>query len=510
MAKEAPLSSVPMFDVPKVEGIKNPTGIGTNPDVTSALENYNKSIEDYANKLEQRYAKPNYFKVAAGFLKPQLGGFAASLGSANEAMGEQEELQRAISPTVAQMRSQLALNQMGLSQSKAASDIAGKAAKEGRIPNPTETADIAAYTAGPGAVPAAGQASSSAQFNQFVQALSSGANYTDLVAKFPKSFVDQNLPILMGMIPGVKPPAGTPSGLLGGAAPAAPGAPAGGQTAAPRIPGVPESTTGSMPLAAQLTAQAQDVGALQDERNSIGKDLKKQAAGAVPIFEASTNLYRAASNPDLEKAFGVFEKGDPIGALGKAVESGSFPQVLERMRSQIIAARLGGDREKRAISDLQAMEGALAELKVQMNNGVINPTDFRSVAEGESIPGITNTQDAFLRGTARIGSTALNKYETNAAFDKALQQPDFNVRQWMSSPYYREVQENAKKRSQALITNRASQELPLFMTRGLSGSYGIEDKKPSGSGTPSNRPNERKLNGKIYVRQPDGSYKEKE
>ena len=49
----------------------------------------------------------------------------------------------------------------------------------------------------------------------------------------------------------------------------------------------------------------------------------------------------------------------------------------------------------------------------------------------------------------------------------------------MSSPYYRDVQENAKKRTQGLITNRASQELPLFMTKGLSGSFGIEDKKPS-------------------------------
>ena len=491
MAKEAPLSSVPMFDVPKVEGIKNPTGVGTNPDISAALEKYNESIEDYAKQLEQRYARPNLYKVAAGFLKPQLGGFAASLGSASEAFGEQEELQRAIAPTVAQMRSQLALNQYGLSQSTAASKIAEKAAKEGRITNPTEASDIAALTQGPGAVPAAGQASSTAQFNQLVQALSSGANYTDLVSKFPKSFVDQNLPILMGMIPGVKPPEGTPAGLLGVAAPAAPAAPgatAGDQTPT-RIPGVPESTVAGMPLAQQLAAQAQDVEALQVDRNTIGKKLREQADTATPIFEASTNLYKAASNPDLEKAFGVFEKGDPLGALGKAVESGSFPLVLEKMRAQIIAARLGSDREKRAISDLQAMEGALAELKVQMNNGVINPTDFRSVAEGESIPGIRNTQDAFLRGTARIGSTALSKYETNAAFNKALKSPDFNVREWMSSPYYRDVQENAKKRTQSLITNRASQELPLFMSRGLSGSFGIEDKKPSSETKKSGAPN---------------------
>lgn len=512
MAEKAPLASVPMFDVPKVEGIKNPTGIGTNPDVTSALDSYNKSIEDYANKLEQRYAKPNYFKIAAGFLKPQLGGFSASLGSANEAMGEQEELQRAIAPTVAQMRSQLALNKSVLSQQTAASKIADKAASEGRIPNPTEAADIAAYTQGPGAVAAAGQASSTAQFNQLAQALSSGISYTELISRFPKEFVDKNLPLLMGAIPGLKPPTGTPSTLLGGTPQAAP---AGAATAPARIPGVPEGVMSNLPLGPQLEAQAQNVQALQVERDSINKDLSKQAAGAVPIFEASTNLYKAASNPDLEKAFGVFEGGDPIGAIGKALESGSFPRVLENMRQQIIAARLGRDREKRAISDLQAMEGALAELKVQMNNGVLNPTDFRTVAEGESIPGVRNTQDAFLRGAARIGSTALTKYETKAAFDKALQNPDFNVQQWISSPYYRDVQENSKKRTQSVITNRASQELPLFMRSGLTGSFKTpESSKPaastSSSGTPNSRPNERVIGGKTWVRQPDGSYKEKE
>jgi hypothetical protein len=502
MPEKAPLASVPMFDVPKVEGIKNPTGIGTNPDVTSALANYNKSIEDYANKLEQRYAKPNYFKIAAGFLKPQLGGFSASLGSANEAMAEQAELERAIAPTVAQMRSQLALNQYGLSQSTAASKIAEKAAQEGRIPNPTETADIAAYTLGPGAVSAAGQASSTAQFNQLVQAISSGTSYTEIVSRLPKDFVDKNLPLILGMIPGVNPPTGTPSNLLGGTPPAAPA----GSQSAPSVSGVPEKLTSNLPIAQQLDVQANEVRAIQETRDKTNAKLTEQATFAVPIFEAATNLYKAASNPDLEKAFGIFEKGDPLGAWGKAVESGSFPRLFETARSQIIAARLGRDREKRAISDLQAMEGALSALKVQMQNGVINPTDFRSVAEGESIPGIRNTQDAFLRGAARIGSEALARYETKAAFDKALEDKKFNVQNWASSPYFTEVQSNAQKRTQNLITNRASQELPLFMQKGLTGSYKTgESNKPeastSSSGTPKNRPSERVIGGTYWKKE---------
>lgn len=487
-AKQAPLASVPMFAVPTIDLSKvNPTGVGTDPKITEDYKTLLEAQKRYADELEQRYAQPNLFKVAAGFAKPQLGGFLASLGSASQALGEQVELQRAIAPTVAQMRAEIAKGNIALGQGVKAAGIASKAGEEKRILSPTEAAEIASLTGGPGGAAAAGQNISTAQFNQLAQALQSGASYTDLVARFPKAFVDTNLPILLSQIPGLKPPAGMP-GIQGAATPdAAPGAAPAGAPAAggPRIPGVPVSMTADLPLGPQLEAQAQAVQATQVQRDKLNQEITQQSTTAVPIFEAATNLYKAASNPDLARAFGVFEQGDPMGAIGKALESGSFPRVLENMRSQIIAARLGGDREKRAISDLQAMEGALAELKVQMNNGVINPTDFRTVAEGESIPGIRNTQDAFLRGVARIGSTALTRYEIKAAFDKALADPNFNVMNWGSSSYFRDVSENAKKRTQALITNPASQQIPRFMREGLSGAYQVRSQQSAAQSAPA-------------------------
>jgi len=45
--------------------------------------------------LEQRYANPNWFNIAAALFKPQLGGFAASLGSASQELGNWQEQQRA-------------------------------------------------------------------------------------------------------------------------------------------------------------------------------------------------------------------------------------------------------------------------------------------------------------------------------------------------------------------------------------------------------------------------------
>lgn len=57
--------------------------------------------------LRQRYEQPNWFKVAAGFAKPQLGGFTASLGSAMQALGETEDQRRAAELPIAQMRLEL-------------------------------------------------------------------------------------------------------------------------------------------------------------------------------------------------------------------------------------------------------------------------------------------------------------------------------------------------------------------------------------------------------------------
>jgi hypothetical protein len=95
----------------------NPTGAKPED-----LSEYQKSLDAQIKALEQRYANPNYFKVAAGFLKPQLGGFFASLGSASEALGENVEQQRAAELPIAQMRTQLAQSKILTGQNKTQSD----------------------------------------------------------------------------------------------------------------------------------------------------------------------------------------------------------------------------------------------------------------------------------------------------------------------------------------------------------------------------------------------------
>lgn len=93
---------------------------GQSPDAQQELIDAN---ETSIKALQQRYENPNWFNVAAGFFKPQLGGFAASLGSASQALGENLEKQRANELTVAQYRAQVALMKNQLGQNQKANEL---------------------------------------------------------------------------------------------------------------------------------------------------------------------------------------------------------------------------------------------------------------------------------------------------------------------------------------------------------------------------------------------------
>jgi hypothetical protein len=88
-----------------------------------SIEKYRQTLDEQIQALQKRYEEPNYWKVAAGFAKPQLGGFLASLGSAAEAMGENVEQQREQQLPIAQMKVQMEQANMLLSQKQKQNEI---------------------------------------------------------------------------------------------------------------------------------------------------------------------------------------------------------------------------------------------------------------------------------------------------------------------------------------------------------------------------------------------------
>ena len=113
-----------------------------------SLKSLRDALQQSVTSLEQRYAQPNWFNVAAGFLKPQLGGFAASLGSASQALGENIEQQKAVQLPLAQMRAQLAQADIMMGQNKKVADMEADRIAKGRPVTPEYVREVTALAPG--------------------------------------------------------------------------------------------------------------------------------------------------------------------------------------------------------------------------------------------------------------------------------------------------------------------------------------------------------------------------
>jgi len=494
MSGTTPPLSVPLYkDVKPVDVSNlNLAGVNTDPAITSEFEKAMQGQEDLAKSLEMRYRDPNWFKVSAGFLKPQLGGFGASLGSAAEAMGENTEQQRAIAPTIAQIRAQASVMAVGLQQEKLANEMYDEAIKKPGGMTSEDVARIAQYSAKLGAKAQSKFENQRGTFADILSAYASGDSYTKLVKDYGATFVNQMWPTLQKLVPGQPNAGGAPKPAAGGATPPAGGAPASPQPAAPAagavLPeppnpnaGVASSVTRPLGVPANLMENAthgQSVEATKkqiEERVAATTTLqdryRTQAETSVPIFETATNLYRLASPKYMAPAFAIFERGDPMGVIGQALESQTVSGVLANMRKQIELSRMSkGDKDK-ALTNLQTMGNQLGDLQTKMQQGIINPTDARTMFEAASVPNMKNTQDSFLRGVAGIGSTALGRYETRNVFQQFLDRPDADINKWEDSPEYRKLRTHLEKRTRGVLENSATDKFPDFMRNGFENTY---------------------------------------
>ena len=107
------------------------------------LQDLHQAQQDAYDALQQRYQQPNWFKVAAGFAKPQLGGFTASLGSAADALGDTVDAQRAQQLPLAEMKMRMAQSNLLLGQNKKASDMVADRRNNGLPITPEFAAEIA-------------------------------------------------------------------------------------------------------------------------------------------------------------------------------------------------------------------------------------------------------------------------------------------------------------------------------------------------------------------------------
>jgi len=483
MAKES--TSPLMYEAKPATNLSelNQAGIGEDPDITKQRQKTLEANEDYASALEQRFRNPNWMKVSAAFLKPQLGGFGASLGSAFDVLGEQQEQQKAVAPTIAQIRAQNAVGAESLQNDLKAQDLLREAMKKPNGLTNDDVAMISKYSSRVGTVAQQKFTNQRGTFADLLSAFAEGRGYTQLAEQFGKSFVDSLWGTLTKLVPGranETGPTGVPTGLPtgGNTVPSPSGTttqtsatnPNGGTTP-PRPLGVPESMVGNLTNKQTLETTSQQIADRIQKANDLKKNFEAQSTSALPIYQTAQEIYKLASHDYMKPAFGIFEKGDPMGILGTALERQDVSQVLNGMRDQIIKSRMNDSQKKSAMADLQTMENSLGTLQTQIQNGVINPTDVRTMFEAKSVPGLKNTQDSFLRGIASIGHQALGKYELNTVYNQFLNNPKNDVNNWQQSPEFTRYQDMMKKRGNAVTSNVAGSEPPRFLTQPLEQSY---------------------------------------
>jgi hypothetical protein len=454
------------FELPEFGGLESPAPLSKiNPtEVTTTfkepLQKINQSREDYARALEERYSKPNWWKVMAGFAKPQLGGFVASLGSAGEALGEYEAQRRMVAPTIARIRAEAAAQELGLGQGIKGANKQSAANAAGRLLTGPEAGEVASLTQGPAAAGAAAQAAFRTNYEAALRDFEAKMSIEQLRLKYGDEIVNQ----LMSRTPAPSssqygaPPAGGGTGVGATSPPSAPPAPPTGTGESPPsnkgfVPGVPTDkinetvkTSGLPPDEQNALRQAEMQSALT-ARNEFTNTLGNQQQAYTSVFKDSKDAYKAFADPSLSNLFAIGQ-GPQVGDLiVQALAKIPVGTIIADAFKQ--AQPLSNDQKAKLESAILA--GVKAVGAYQVANQLKNPTDAIREIE-QYIPNFkTAPQETILRAFAVMGSDALYKAQQFPTFQSYINTKGNDARFWQSSEAIRKLQKEASQRSGSVL-----------------------------------------------------------
>lgn len=499
------------FDVSKV----NPMGVGKSPEVTQAYEGAMQAQKDLADSLERRFAQPNWFKVAEGFLKPQLGGFFASLGSASGALAQQQEAQRAISPTIARMRAEIAAGQLPLAQRREQVKILDKAKSENRPLTPDEIQEVTAY----------GESDiAKAAMDWHRQAQARLALVREAVGAMGK---DPNMPFQdfakLQMTEGADPKKVQDAqknyeDTLNSSRP----------------PQIEPAQWAAMPRYDKMEAVTQYARAQREAGSQAESALQQsaqQAPGQLALLGSIRDLamgvgLKETTDPktgkvitgqqQMDALLGMFTGSNPIEVIARAAADGKLGDKLAEIDRYARQLQMS----PQALDQFQKLMKLLAENQMTLRNGTVNPTDASMAMQQLGSPNIGNTQRALVTLTdlmAHGAQHAISKYnyvvQNKVPFRMlgidegylsklrdyaqqhrqiATQSPEVKLPEWYSPTYSPKPAGGA----QAFPVPSAAPAAPATT--------------PAAPARAASRPAERKIGNQTWVRQPDGSWRLKE
>jgi hypothetical protein len=338
------------------------------------LQTVQKAQEDAVKALQDRYANPNLFKVAAAFGKPQLGGFAASLGSAFDVLGENVEQERAQQMPIQALKIQMAQTGALMKVNKTVNDEIQEWEKNNKGPVPLDKLQNW-YARAPN--------------SQGVKSLTEKYGFTksDLDITKAGKELQYTYPELNRSVLNV-------------------------------LPETPEEFNKQMVL---LNKAKPDQYSL-DEWNSLTPEQKKDysakaidekrhlvmneeqksadiANGSLTRLQLLVTARDLASDPEMAPVFAVLNKADAMSLVKKITDEvgGNTGAVMQGLQNAIRSQYTNEndpDGTKRAKADL--LFKTIARIASENRNSAENPTNAWQELSKAGTPGIENSQQGFL------------------------------------------------------------------------------------------------------------------
>ena len=388
---ESTTKSPLMYDVKTPDFSKmNLAGVGENEAITGAYEEALKQRKTLADALEQRFAQPNLFNVAAGFLKPQLGGFGASLGSASQAMGENVEQQRAVAPTIAQMRAEIAAQEVPLNQQYEQQRLFKEyiANKEHDTQKLAKIKNLAPESSVAKAIDSQIQAESTIAGTKSTQ---TGTQIEGQRAVANNPFIVLNDPMFKGTVAEPK-----PDQVAGYVA----------KLDAARPKDIDPALWAGMGVA----AKQEEIARYAAKQTESGMDEEQKSAfvarNSDNLLNDLTYLRTLAVDPKLAPMFSLFKNGDAIGMLRAFLDKnpGNTQAAVEGLTAAAMENLKNADDATRAKAD-KFIKG-IARLEVNLRGSNVNPTDAFQQLNSMQSPNLANSQSGFVGILDQMGLQA--------------------------------------------------------------------------------------------------------
>ncbi len=373
----------------------------------SDIEAYKQTLEEQIQALKQRYAQPNWFKVAAGFAKPQLGGFLASLGSASEALAENVEQQRAQELPIAQMKLQVQQANMMLGQKQKQNEIFQQWKSSGKPMDATTYSRIMSLG------PDTEVASAASKFYEGARAaLDISTTATAAMGKDPMNQLEEFTKFQLNPDADEKQIQGRRDAF---------------QTSlnAAKPPQIEQDQWDAMSRHEKMETSMAYARA-QREAGMGAETVMQQQAGQAPkrlallgsirdlalgtgIPEVTKDGKKVSGQQQMAALLNYFGGNNPFEVLARAAADGKLGDKLAEIDKYARQNAMSPE----ARDQFQKLAKLLAENQVSLRNGAINPTDQFSALQEAGSPNIGNSQNALITLVDLMGhgeKNAIDKY----------------------------------------------------------------------------------------------------